>query len=171
MEAKSEMGENGSGNGITFMCGWWMRWKTCNHISLNERWSVVTWKWKWNVKDDDAFACNEAKTNSWERTCHFSEVEKTNKQAQNTKHKRNNLPSKITQTCQDAMHFKAQIRNWDLGKNQKHENEKNLCYQGMCFRQKLIPSPHPGNFRKPFLWLSHKINVSVLIICLISTLM
>jgi hypothetical protein len=33
---------------------------------------------------------------------------------------------KITQTCQDAMHFKAQIRNWDLGKNQKHENERKL---------------------------------------------
>ena len=29
-------------NGITCICGWRMGWKTCNRISLSERWSVVT---------------------------------------------------------------------------------------------------------------------------------
>ena len=55
-------------------------------------------------------------------------MEKNRQTSTQNQNKRKTYLGKQLKACQDAMHSKDEIRIWNLGKNQKHQNEEETSY-------------------------------------------
>ena len=84
--------------------------------------------WKWNVKNDNDFACSEGKTSFWEKTCNFSKWRKTGKQAHKTKTKEKNTfennSKNANMQCTPKMKF--EFGTWGRTKNIKMKEKLHI---------------------------------------------